>query len=149
MTWQAILSELKQTACLVGNRGPASDSILGVKHLTIQHSIDHWEELHAPIHATFRWGQGGGLLSAQSSQADFLVVCDFLWCFAEAEDSIGEGSCLPALMPRMRRCRCDIGSRAAAHLNRSGIFGRWQVRRRLSTILGRQRWIPQRADIIT
>jgi hypothetical protein len=24
---------------------------LGVKHLTLQHSADHWEELHAPVHA--------------------------------------------------------------------------------------------------
>ncbi|KIK95294.1 hypothetical protein PAXRUDRAFT_11529 [Paxillus rubicundulus Ve08.2h10] len=116
MAWQAVLSELKQTALLVSNCGPASDSILGVKYLTTQHSVDHWEELHALIHTIFGWGQDGGLLSAQSSQADFLIVCDFLKHFAEAEDCVGEGSCLAAMMPRMQTA-LEL-CRVAAHSNR-------------------------------
>ncbi|KAG1726275.1 uncharacterized protein EDB91DRAFT_1086838 [Suillus paluster] len=83
MTWQNILDELKKAALTVSNQGPASDSILGVKYLTLQHSADHWEELHAPVHAIFGWGQEGGLLSSKSSQADFLLIHDFLNTFAQ------------------------------------------------------------------
>ncbi|KAG1842884.1 hypothetical protein DFJ58DRAFT_844539 [Suillus subalutaceus] len=85
-----------------GNQRPASESILRVKHLTLQHSADHWEELHAPIHTIFGWGQEGGLLSSKSSQADFLVIHDFLNTFAHVEQEVGEGSCLSAVVPRMR-----------------------------------------------
>ncbi|KAG1773312.1 hypothetical protein EV702DRAFT_1281083 [Suillus placidus] len=89
MTWQNILDELKKVALTVSNQGPASESILGVKHLTLQHSADHWEELHAPVHAIFGWGQEGGLLSSKSSQADFLLIHDFLNTFAHVEQDVG------------------------------------------------------------
>ncbi|KAG1772186.1 hypothetical protein EV702DRAFT_1270698 [Suillus placidus] len=99
MTWQNILDELKKVALTVSNQGPASESILGVKHLTLQHSADHWEELHAPVHAIFGWGQEGGLLSSKSSQADFLLIHDFLNTFAHVEQDVGEGS-FPGIMTR-------------------------------------------------
>ncbi|KAG1879864.1 hypothetical protein F4604DRAFT_537895 [Suillus subluteus] len=102
MTWRNILDELKKAVLAVSNQGPASESILGVKHLTLQHSADHWEELHAPVHAIFGWGQEGGLLSSKSSQADFLIIHDFLNTFAHVEQEVGEGSCLSAMVPRMQ-----------------------------------------------
>jgi len=92
---------VKKAALTISNQGPASESILGVKHLTLQHSADHWEELHAPIHAIFGWGQEGGLLSSKSSQADFLLIHDFLNTFAHVKQDVGEGSCLSAMIPRM------------------------------------------------
>ncbi|KAG2090511.1 hypothetical protein BD769DRAFT_1395807 [Suillus cothurnatus] len=67
MTWQNILDKLKKAALTISNQGPASESILGVKHLTLQHSTDHWEELHAPIHAIFSWGQEGVLELCQKA----------------------------------------------------------------------------------
>ncbi|KAG1861686.1 hypothetical protein F4604DRAFT_1905751 [Suillus subluteus] len=102
MTWRNILDKLKKAVLTVSNQGPASESILGVKHLTLQHSADHWEELHAPVHTIFGWGQEGGLLSSKLSQADFLIMHDFLNTFAHVKQEVGEGSCLSAMVPRMQ-----------------------------------------------
>jgi hypothetical protein len=33
---------VKKAALTISNQGPASESILTVKHLTLQHSADHW-----------------------------------------------------------------------------------------------------------
>ncbi|KAG1720671.1 hypothetical protein EDB19DRAFT_2029789 [Suillus lakei] len=117
MTWQNILDELKKAALTVSNQGPASDSILGVKYLTLQHSADHWEELHAPVHAIFGWGQEGGLLSSKSSQADFLLIHDFLNTFAHVKQDVGEGSCLSAMVPRMHTALelCRKAPQSPAH----------------------------------
>ncbi|KAG2142830.1 uncharacterized protein EDB93DRAFT_594328 [Suillus bovinus] len=117
MIWQNILDELKKAALTVSNQGPASESILGVKHLTLQHSADHWEELHAPVHAIFGWGQKGGLLSLKSSQADFLLIHNFLHTFAHVEQDVGEGSCLSAMVPRMETALelCQKAPRSPAH----------------------------------
>ncbi|KAG2150840.1 hypothetical protein DEU56DRAFT_728609 [Suillus clintonianus] len=121
MTWQNILDELKKAALTISNQGPASESILGVKHLTLQHSVDHWEELHAPVHAIFGWGQEGGLLSSKSSQADFLLIHDFLNTFAHVEQDVGEGSCLSAMVPRMHTALelCQKAPQSPAHGNQS------------------------------
>ncbi|KAG1737822.1 uncharacterized protein EDB91DRAFT_1054950 [Suillus paluster] len=121
MTWQNILDELKKAALTVSNQGPASESILGVKHLTLQHSADHWEELHAPVHAIFGWGQEGGLLSSKSSQADFLLIHDFLNTFAHVEQDVGEGSCLSAMVPRMHTALelCQKAPQSPVHGNQS------------------------------
>ncbi|KAG2108271.1 uncharacterized protein F5147DRAFT_652986 [Suillus discolor] len=59
MAWQNTLDELKKAALAVSNQELASESIIRVKHLTLQHSADHWEELHTHVHAIFGWGQEG------------------------------------------------------------------------------------------
>ncbi|PSR70802.1 hypothetical protein PHLCEN_2v13324 [Hermanssonia centrifuga] len=116
MSWKEILEELHSLAVKVPNRNAAQEDILGTHFLSLKHTDDNWEELHAAVHAIFGWAGQDGLLTQNSSQADFLTIHGFLVSFAEHEATVSSNSCLGAMMPRMITAR-NLCFRAVSGLN--------------------------------
>lgn len=52
--WRIILHRLHSLLSNVPNLAAANEDIICLKSLNLQHSDEHLEELHGPIHAIFR-----------------------------------------------------------------------------------------------